>query len=66
VGADQVQDDRAARVGHAAGRSYPDLVRLRAGDGAGARRDLERYLALYPRGRFSGEVTTALAALPKH
>jgi alkyldihydroxyacetonephosphate synthase len=36
VGADNVHDDRAARVGHAAGRSYPDLVRLRAGDGSGA------------------------------
>ncbi len=31
VGADGVRDDRLARVGHAAGRSYPDLVRLRAG-----------------------------------
>jgi len=26
-----VRDDRLARVGHAAGRSYPDLVRLRSG-----------------------------------
>ena len=32
VGEEHVRDDRAARVGHAAGRSYPDLVRLRAGD----------------------------------
>lgn len=31
AGADHVRDDRAARVGHAAGRSYPDLVRLRSG-----------------------------------
>jgi alkyldihydroxyacetonephosphate synthase len=36
AGADGVRDDRAARVLHAAGKSYPDLVRLRAGDGAGA------------------------------
>ena len=31
VGDDHVLLDRASRVGHAAGRSYPDLVRLRAG-----------------------------------
>jgi alkyldihydroxyacetonephosphate synthase len=31
-----VRDDRATRVEHAAGRSYPDLVRLRTGDLAGA------------------------------
>ncbi|MFL5842053.1 MAG: FAD-binding oxidoreductase, partial [Thermoleophilaceae bacterium] len=30
-GADGVRDDRLARVSHSAGRSYPDLVRLRAG-----------------------------------
>jgi alkyldihydroxyacetonephosphate synthase len=36
VGEDHVLDDRAARVGHAAGRSYPDLVRLRTGELAGA------------------------------
>ena len=36
VGAEHVLDDRAARVSHAAGRSYPDLVRLRSGDGSGA------------------------------
>ncbi|HLM08755.1 MAG TPA: FAD-binding oxidoreductase [Thermoleophilaceae bacterium] len=35
-GADKVRDDREARVAHAAGRSYPDLVRLRAGDGSSA------------------------------
>ncbi|MGH2845184.1 MAG: FAD-binding oxidoreductase, partial [Thermoleophilaceae bacterium] len=29
-------DDRAARVRHAAGRGYPDLVRLRSGDGSSA------------------------------
>jgi alkyldihydroxyacetonephosphate synthase len=32
VGADGVRDDRMARVLHAAGKSYPDLVRQRAGD----------------------------------
>lgn len=31
VGRDAVRDDQLARVAHAAGRSYPDLVRLRAG-----------------------------------
>ena len=33
VGAQYVRDDRLARVAHAAGRSYPDLVRLRSGLG---------------------------------
>jgi alkyldihydroxyacetonephosphate synthase len=32
VGADDFRDDRLARVVHAAGKSYPDLVRQRAGD----------------------------------
>ena len=36
VGADHVRDDRPARLGHAAGRSYPDLIRLRSGDGSSA------------------------------
>ena len=36
VGAEHVRDDREARVAHAAGRSYPDLVRLRAGDAPSA------------------------------
>ena len=36
VGAERVRDDRGARVAHAAGRSYPDLVRLRVGDGSSA------------------------------
>src|SRR5206468_3933894 len=31
LGGVEVRIDRAARVAHAAGRSYPDLVRLRAG-----------------------------------
>jgi len=32
VGPDSVRDDRLARVSHCFGRSYPDLVRLRAGE----------------------------------
>ena len=32
VGDEHVRDDRLARVSHALGRSYPDLVRLRSGD----------------------------------
>src|ERR1700693_5769887 len=32
VGADCVRDDHAERVTHAAGKGYPDLVRLRAGE----------------------------------
>ena len=32
VGAEHVLDDRIARVAHAAGRGYADLVRLRSGD----------------------------------
>jgi alkyldihydroxyacetonephosphate synthase len=36
VGPTHVLDDRAARVGHAAGRSYADLVRLRSGDASSA------------------------------
>ena len=36
VGEEHVRDDRLARVTHAAGRSYPDLVRLRAGDASHA------------------------------
>jgi len=36
VGADNVQLDRVARVRRAAGRSYPDLFRLRSGDASNA------------------------------
>jgi alkyldihydroxyacetonephosphate synthase len=36
VGAEHVRDDREARVVHAAGRSYADLIRLRSGDGSSA------------------------------
>jgi alkyldihydroxyacetonephosphate synthase len=32
VGANAVREDRAERVAHAAGKGYPDLVRLRAGE----------------------------------
>jgi alkyldihydroxyacetonephosphate synthase len=35
VGADNIADDQLTRVSHAAGRSYPDLVRLRAGQVSG-------------------------------
>ena len=36
LGGVEVRADRETRVRHAAGRSYPDLVRLRSGDGSGA------------------------------
>jgi alkyldihydroxyacetonephosphate synthase len=36
VGPEGVSDGHDVRVAHAAGRSYPDLVRLRAGDAGGA------------------------------
>jgi alkyldihydroxyacetonephosphate synthase len=36
VGAAAVLDSHEIRVGHGTGRSYPDLVRLRAGDAGGA------------------------------
>ena len=36
VGTEHVREDREARVAHATGRSYPDLVRLRSGDGSSA------------------------------
>ncbi|HEV2076170.1 MAG TPA: hypothetical protein VGR10_08005, partial [Thermoleophilaceae bacterium] len=36
VGQRYVRDDRHVRVAHALGKSYPDLVRIRAGDGSGA------------------------------
>ena len=36
VGGEWVRDDRLDRVTHAAGKGYPDLVRLRAGDATGA------------------------------
>jgi alkyldihydroxyacetonephosphate synthase len=36
VGAEAVTDEHAARVARGAGRSYPDLVRLRSGEGLSA------------------------------
>lgn len=54
VGAENVRDDHGERVWHAAGKGYPDLVRLRAGspEGApdavvypGSREDLRRLLS---------------------
>ena len=35
VGADNLRDDQLARVSHGAGRSYPDLIRLRKGQVSG-------------------------------
>jgi alkyldihydroxyacetonephosphate synthase len=35
LGAEHVREDRAERVQHAAGKGYPDLVRMRAGTPAG-------------------------------
>jgi alkyldihydroxyacetonephosphate synthase len=51
----ELRQDRETRVRHAAGRSYPDLVRLRSGDGSGA-----PDAVLYPAGE--GEVSEVLAA----
>jgi len=36
VGAEHVRDARHDRIAHAVGRSYPDLVRIRAGDASSA------------------------------
>ena len=36
VGEEHVRDERLSRITHAAGKSYPDLVRLRAGDASHA------------------------------
>ena len=36
VGEEAVREDRLARVSHALGRSYPDLVRIRSGDASSA------------------------------
>jgi alkyldihydroxyacetonephosphate synthase len=55
VGEENVRQDRLSRVSHAAGRSYPDLVRLRSGDGSGA-----PDAVVYPGGR--DEVAAVLAA----
>jgi alkyldihydroxyacetonephosphate synthase len=55
LGAEQVRDDRETRVAHAVGRSYPDLVRIRAGDAASA-----PDAVLFPH---SGEAVAAVLAL---
>jgi alkyldihydroxyacetonephosphate synthase len=59
VGEEHVLDDRAARVAHAAGRSYPDLVRLRAGDATAA-----PDVVVEPGS--AAEVASALAACSEH
>jgi alkyldihydroxyacetonephosphate synthase len=51
----EVRQDRETRVRHAAGRSYPDLLRLRSGDGSGAPDGV-----VYPASE--DEVATLLAA----
>jgi alkyldihydroxyacetonephosphate synthase len=51
----ELREDPEARVRHAAGRSYPDLVRLRSGDGSGA-----PDAVVYPAGE--QEVAALLAA----
>jgi alkyldihydroxyacetonephosphate synthase len=55
VGAGNLRDDRLARVTHAVGKSYPDLIRIRSGDGAGA-----PDAVVYPAGH--DEVAAVLAA----
>jgi alkyldihydroxyacetonephosphate synthase len=54
-----LRDDHAARVLHAAGKAYPDLVRLRAGDATGA-----PDAVLCPRSH--EEVRAVLAACAEH
>ena len=43
VGAENVADGREARVTHALGKSFADLVRIRSGDGSGARGAVVRH-----------------------
>jgi alkyldihydroxyacetonephosphate synthase len=57
VGGDGVREDHAARVEHAAGRGYPDLVRLRAGEPEGA-----PDAVLYPSGHDQVRALLALCA----
>jgi alkyldihydroxyacetonephosphate synthase len=59
VGAGAVRTDRLTRVAHAAGRSYLDLVRLRAGDATGA-----PDAVVYPGS--AEEVAAVLAACAAH
>ena len=57
VGADAVHDRHAERVLHAAGKGYPDLVRLRAGEPEGA-----PDAVLYPRSHEQLRAVLALCA----
>ncbi|MBX5443464.1 MAG: FAD-binding oxidoreductase, partial [Solirubrobacteraceae bacterium] len=59
VGPDHVRDDRLTRVAHAAGRSYLDLLALRAGDASTA-----PDAVVYPAD--AGEVAAVLAACARH
>jgi alkyldihydroxyacetonephosphate synthase len=59
VGAEHVLDDHATRVLHAAGRSYPDLVRLRTGA-----LECAPDAVVAPAGR--GEVAVVLEACAEH
>ena len=58
-GADHVRDDRLTRVTHAAGRSYPDLVRLRSGTPLSA-----PDAVVYPAGH--DQVAAVLAVCAEH
>jgi len=59
VGPRALRIDRDTRVAHAAGRGYPDLVRLRAGDLSGAPDGV-----LIP--EFADQIPTVLAACTEH
>jgi alkyldihydroxyacetonephosphate synthase len=59
IGAENVRTDRVDRVVHAAGKSYPDLIRLRSGDASGA-----PDAVLFPGS--AAEVAVVLAACAEH
>jgi alkyldihydroxyacetonephosphate synthase len=59
VGAESVRDDRATRIAHAVGRSYPDLVRIRSGDASSA-----PDAVVLPES--AGQVAAVLAACAEH
>jgi alkyldihydroxyacetonephosphate synthase len=59
IGAENVRTDRVDRVVHAAGKSYPDLIRLRSGDASGA-----PDAVLFPGS--AAEVAAVLAACAEH
>jgi alkyldihydroxyacetonephosphate synthase len=65
VGAEHVRDGHAERVLHAAGKGYPDLVRLRAGEPQGAP-DVVVYPAAHEQLRALLELSTrsSLAVVP--